>query len=121
MSKRPKVPPPKAVEAAESEPPKEHPLPLLRKWRRARKISQDRLAEQIGRTQPMISAWEKGKSDIPMGTVRDIARVLNVTLTQLLEHDPRPGDEIYEVWERIPEGSHRMAIRVLKGMTEPTD
>lgn len=82
-------------------------------------MSQEVLADRIGKTQGMISQWEGGKSDIPMTCVYDLAKALNVTAAQLISHDPRPGDPIYEVWGQLPEAEHARGIRLLKNLADP--
>lgn len=53
--------------------------------RRRAGLSQAKLAEMIGVTQPRISAWENRKADIPAKRRAQIARVLSVFAEQLTD------------------------------------
>ncbi len=108
MSKTPSTPPvPSYVRG----------LPKLRKWRRHRgRVSQEELAAKIGVTQGMISQWETGDSDIPLSVVHDIAVALDTTIERLLR-DPSDGDDVYSVWEKLPESERPRALRILRDLT----
>ena len=98
--------------------PDEHPLPFMRNWRNVRKISQEVLGEIVGASQGMISQWENGESDIPMGRVHDIARALNVSVVALITIDPGPDQEMHAVWQTIPEKRRPLALRMIKNIAE---
>jgi transcriptional regulator with XRE-family HTH domain len=53
--------------------------------RRQRGVTQSDLAKEIGVTQPRISLWERRLQDLPPARRDQIARVLDLEPTDLLE------------------------------------
>jgi transcriptional regulator with XRE-family HTH domain len=93
-------------------------LPHLAAWRKYRKINQTTLARATGYTQGMISQWQRGKSDVPLGAVEKLARALDITPLQLIFFPP--GEEtIYDIWERLPPDERPRAMRLLKNLPDP--
>ena len=57
------------------------------KIRKAKGLSQSELAERVGVEQPKISRFERGSDGITLGLVREIARALEVSLSDLFAED----------------------------------
>lgn len=55
--------------------------------RKSKGLSQSELAEMVGVEQPTISRFERGNDGITLGLVREIARALEVPLSDLFEED----------------------------------
>jgi DNA-binding XRE family transcriptional regulator len=72
---------------------KEGASPIGRKIRAARiasGIKQADLARELGVSREAVSQWEGGKNLPAMSRLQEIARVLGVALTLLIESEPRP-------------------------------
>jgi len=64
----------------------------LERIRRAKRITQQKLAENVGVTQAYICALENGKKTNPSITVvMDIATALDVTVEELLADNQKAG------------------------------
>jgi len=61
------------------------------KFRLARKLTQARLAEQLGVSVPAICNWEKNKSRPKARRMEFVASVLGVSLPELLGHSEMPS------------------------------
>lgn len=57
----------------------------VKRFRNARKLSQLQLAEAVGVTQPMIAQIERGTKSLTMELGKDIADILKVSVSELLE------------------------------------
>nr|WP_309504330.1 helix-turn-helix transcriptional regulator [uncultured Roseovarius sp.] len=55
--------------------------------RKAKGLSQTELAELVGVEQPTISRFERGADGVTLGLVRDIARALEVPISDLFADD----------------------------------
>ena len=64
----------------------------LKELRKAKKITQEQLAEMIGVSQALIALIEKGKRDIDFTLAEQLAKVLNVKPYELMpiEWQPQP-------------------------------
>ena len=63
---------------------------LLRAARERRGVTQEQMADELGRKQPQIARWEAGKALPPTEDVRAVARSYRLAPEQLL---PRPSRE----------------------------
>lgn len=94
----------------------------LKAWREFRRMSQEKLAEEIGTTKAVISLLESGQRPLSAKWLRKIAPVLRTTPGHLLDHDPEglPTDVI-EIWSHIEERDRPRALRVLESFRTGTD
>ena len=116
MSKRPRKTIPRPAPPQPGEP----SLPLLYAWRKAKGLSQEKLAAELGATQGLVSQWEAGDTDVPMRRVKDIAKALGITVRQLMFQRPHAGEDLFDVVENLPESEHARAIAVLKALRSTT-
>ncbi|HBB28315.1 MAG TPA: hypothetical protein DC000_03525 [Clostridiales bacterium] len=56
----------------------------IRKYRKELKMTQQQLADKIGRVESSIRKYEKGEVEIPVSVLDSLASVFNITLTELL-------------------------------------
>lgn len=63
----------------------------IKEMRKARKMTQDDLAEAIGATKRMVSSWERDEAEISLEHACAIADVFNCTLDELAGRDFNPG------------------------------
>lgn len=56
----------------------------LRELRRSRGLTQTQVAEKMDMAQSNFAVWESGKTDIPIGKLKQLAEVLGVSLAHLL-------------------------------------
>lgn len=61
----------------------------IRKLRELRNFTQDYLAERTGVARETIGKIEKGESGVKLETVFKIAKVLEISITQLIDFDPK--------------------------------
>ena len=57
----------------------------LRLIRMDKKISQERLAQEVGKTRATINAWETGSTPIPDYAIELCARALNIQVSEITE------------------------------------
>lgn len=68
----------------------DNPPNRLREWRKARKMTQDELGDITGMSASMISWLEIGRRELSLSHMRAFARVLGVTVADLLNADDNP-------------------------------
>lgn len=91
----------------------------MRIYRHREDISQEELAARVNVTQGMISQWETGESDVPLGMVHKLADALNTTPYALQAINPfDPEATVTEVFKRVPPDRRPQALRTLKSFTE---
>jgi transcriptional regulator with XRE-family HTH domain len=56
----------------------------LRMLRKERKLSQQKLASQVGVTQQCVSEWEKGKIEPTMSPLWRLADVFDISIDELI-------------------------------------
>lgn len=56
----------------------------VKKYRKENGISQQKLAELIGKSKSSIEKYESGKTNIPMDVLKNIAAALGVTVQELI-------------------------------------
>lgn len=57
----------------------------IKKVRRARNITQEQLAERLGVSRQAVSMWESGKRELKASTFERIAKILDVTLDEIIK------------------------------------
>lgn len=92
---------------------------FFREWRLHRKLSQEKLAEQIGQTAPSMSQLENGKQGFSEETLLALAAALECHPAELLGRDPNDNDSIWGIWERIPIEDRPAALKALRGFALP--
>ncbi len=57
----------------------------IRRWRRRRKLTQERLAARVGVSRPYVARVEAGRHELRVTTLARFAKALRVPMTALLE------------------------------------
>lgn len=96
-----------------------HPKPrrrrlFLREWRKYRRLTQERLADQADLTQGMISQLEGGKSDYTGELLERLADALSCDPVDILIRNPLDVDAPWSIWDRLKPEQRKQAIRMLK-------
>ena len=91
----------------------------IREVRKARQLSQERLAEKVGLEPKQISRIEGGKSSPSMDTLEAIARELQVDMKDLLDYQHLQEEEPIEdqalrLLHMMDDKTKRLAIRLLR-------
>jgi transcriptional regulator with XRE-family HTH domain len=86
----------------------------LRVLRQRAKISQEKLAEEMGLTQGMISQLENGKSDYTRSHIEQLAQFFKVDPAELVATDN--GESIYSLLKSLPEDDRPRAVEILKAL-----
>lgn len=83
--------------------------------RKARKISQPKLAEAVGVSLMTVRRWEKGERVPDVNDARRLAAALGVDIAYLLEGDESKKTQVngLESNVRIPNAAHLIRVRVL--------
>lgn len=63
----------------------------LRKLRKEAGLTQGELAQKIGTTLRVVSAWERGETDLPLDYAIDLADLFHCSLDALAGRDQRPS------------------------------
>lgn len=97
-------------------------LPYLKKYRHRARLTQDQLTAILELSQGLISQWETGKTDILLSDVPKIAKAVKTTAYELMFVDPdSPDANIFAVWNRVPPGQRRQALRILEAIANPAE
>lgn len=94
--------------------------PFLREWRRARDLTQERLAERVGCSVALISMIERGERQYDQEFLEAAAEALGTTPDRLLRinpEDPRSEDTIFETVRRIPIEDRPKVLAVLEAFS----
>lgn len=94
---------------------------FIREWRKARGLSQERLAARVGVSTASISQLETGKQAYTQPMLEAIADALAVDPGSLLMRNPEDPDGIWSVWDALPAPERPRAIRVLKALRDEAD
>lgn len=66
--------------------------PVIRKYRKALGLTQEELAGRLGVSAPAVNKWEKGKSLPDIALLSPLARLLGISLDELLGHQEELSD-----------------------------
>lgn len=66
---------------------------VIRKYRKERNMTQEEMAYRLGVTTPAVNKWEKGNSYPDIAMLAPIARLLNITLDELLSFQEQITEE----------------------------
>lgn len=99
---------------AKPRPKKQYRRTFIREWREYRGISQERLAERIGRTPGLVSQVENQKGPYTQETLEAIADALMCEPVDLLVRNPLDPEGIWSIWDRVEPSQRSHAIEVLK-------
>ena len=91
----------------------------LRVLRKRAKLSQEKLAEQMGLTQGMISQLENGISDYTRSHIEQLAHFFKVDPAELVATEN--GDSIYSILKGFPEEERARAVEVLKALRRTSE
>ncbi|WP_420211305.1 helix-turn-helix domain-containing protein [Burkholderia aenigmatica] len=76
-------------------------MPPLKKMRLAAALTQAEVAETMGVSQPTYQRWESGNTPVPTAKVKKLARVLSVTVDELL--GKRAPFDLFGIKEEVPD------------------
>lgn len=89
---------------------------FIRQWREYRNLSQERLAERVGKSVGLISLVERGKSPYTQGLLESLAMALGCEPVDLLIRNPIDPDGIWTIWDTLEPPEKRQAVEVLKAI-----
>lgn len=72
---------------------------FIAKCRRAKKITQSELAEQLGVTNRSVSNWENGKNMPDLSMFKPLCEILEITINELLSGEKLKKEEYQEKFE----------------------
>ncbi|MBI3562436.1 MAG: helix-turn-helix domain-containing protein [Gammaproteobacteria bacterium] len=92
--------------------------------RKLNNITQVQLAETLGVAQPTLNAYELGQRRMPVSALPVLARLLGVSLEELIGDTPKPGKrgptpKLQQQMERIhqlPKAKQKFVIELLEGV-----
>lgn len=96
---------------------------VIRKYRKEKGMTQEEMAHRLGVTTPAVNKWENGNSLPDITMLAPIARLLNITLEQLLSfHEELTNEEIAclvrEIDERLKIESYESVFQWAKEVLE---
>ena len=74
----------------------------IKQRREELKLSQEYLAEQIGVSRQAVSKWEKGQSEPTAGNLVQLAQVLEISLTDLVDPGKKEPSALQEAEKKKP-------------------
>jgi transcriptional regulator with XRE-family HTH domain len=101
--------------------PKRH---YIREWRKYRHLTQDRLAERIGKTHGAISQVERGITDYTQEMLEALADALNCEPGDLLLRDPTVEDALADLRAMLRHVSRleqQRAVRIMRELLSGGD
>lgn len=93
---------------------KQYRRTFIREWREYRNLSQERLAERIGKSPGLISQIENRKGPYTQETLEAIASALLCDPADLLIRNPLDPEGLWTIWDGIEAPAKPQAIEVLK-------
>lgn len=99
----------------------ERPRHYVREWRKFRDLSQEQLAERIGKTHGAISQLERGLTDYTQGMLEALAYALSCEPADLLQRDPMLDSSIADLDKLLRTASlaeQQRALRVVKELLD---
>lgn len=90
----------------------------VRAWRKARGLSQERLAELAGVTQGYISHLENNATDWTGATLEALAEAMDCTALDLQTRDPDESETLFGIWDGMSADERAKAAKVLKALKE---
>lgn len=96
---------------------------VIRKYRKEKGMTQEEMAGRLGVTAPAVNKWENGNSTPDIGLLAPIARLLGITVDELLSFREELTEEeirqfIQEMDERLKSGSFEEALQWSRQMIE---
>jgi len=89
---------------------------FIRNWREYRNLTQERLADRIGRSVGLISLIEAGKSPYTQETLEALAGALGCEPVDLLIRNPPDPEGIWTIWDTLETPEKRQAVEVIKAI-----
>ena len=65
---------------------------VIRKYRKDKKLTQEEMARRLGVTAPAVNKWENGKSSPDISLLSPIARLFDISVDTLLNHETELSD-----------------------------
>ena len=97
-------------------PKKQYRRTFIKEWREYRGLSQERLAERIGKSPGLVSQIENYKGPYTQETLEAIAAALGCEAADLLVRDPRDPEGLWTVWDALAAPERQQAINILKAL-----
>ena len=76
-------------------------------------LTQEELAERIGKNSNLLARWERGEVEMKVDTIMSIAKALNLSISQLLEDDTSSKNNIPSMsyWGGVLDNIRQIAKR----------
>lgn len=92
--------------------PKQPRRSYLAKWREAKGLTQEQLADRVGTYKGQISNWESGRRSISSDVQAALAEALGIEPPDLWRDPARPSAD--ELLRDVPPDVHSQAIELLR-------
>jgi transcriptional regulator with XRE-family HTH domain len=77
------------------------PTHFIRRWRKARGLSQEALAEQVGKERSYVSKIENGARKYDQIFLEAVASALRCTVCDLLARDPNDPEGLWGIYDAL--------------------
>ncbi len=84
----------------------------LREWREHRGLTQEQLAERVGKAKGQISGWESGSRGLRQDMAAALAYALNISIEELYRDPSAPSAD--ELLKDAPPHVRTLAIEMIK-------
>ena len=96
---------------------------VIRKYRKEQNLTQEELAKRLGVTTPAVNKWEKGNTMPDISLLAPIARILRISVDELLFYKEELTEEeirqyVLELDGRLKKGSYEEAFQWGKELLE---
>ena len=90
------------------------PRHFIRQWRKFRRLSQEKLAEQLGVTHGAISQLERGHTSYTQPTLEKLAHALQCTPADLIARNPYSDESPVTVFDGLDTAERQEALRFIE-------
>lgn len=91
--------------------------PQFAAWRQYRGLEQADVAKMLETTQASISRWERLETEPSIDKLKELARIYNVTIDDLINRTPFEPDAAMQVYLELRRAPERVQKRALKLVT----
>lgn len=105
----------RVIKPPRSQPRRRH---YFREWRKLRKLSTERAAEQIGMSRENLGRMERGEIPYDQDWLERAANVYGCDPADLIARNPLDDEGPWRIWEKLAEAQRRQAIKLLKVLAD---
>lgn len=88
----------------------------IKKWRKHRGLTQEKLAERIGMARSYLALIESGKRRYDQTFLERAADALDCSPAELVMRDPSDPDGLWAIYDKLTETERQQAVQLLRAL-----